>query len=417
MLVEFRVKNFRSIGSEQCLSLIAGKDSAHAETHLIGSVTRSLPNVLKSAVIYGANASGKSNLVNALQFMQLVVATSATQMREGQTFNFQPFKLDAESSKEPSEFEITFIEKGIRYQYGFRLSSDRIVEEWLLAYKTSQPQMWFNRAFNPETGKDDYKFGSHLTGQRRLWQETTRSNALFLSKAVDLNSELLRPIFLWIVQKLRIIGAGHQPIHDFSINHARTEIGRCELMKFLNAADLSIADVTLENRKVKELGFKLEDGQPPVHMVQEFDALMPMFLHKSEKGSATFELPDESTGTQRLFAFAGPIIEVLKSGSILVVDELDGSLHTHMVRFLIDFFHSSEINKTGAQLIFTTHDTSLLDTDIFRRDQIWFMEKDQSQSTRLYPLTDFSPRKNEALERGYLMGRYGALPFFSEFRL
>jgi len=415
MLIEFRVKNFRSIRSEQCLSLVAGKDTEHKETHLINSGIKSLPTVLKSAVIYGPNASGKSNLVNALAFMQSIVATSATQMREGQTYNHQPFKLDAESANQPSEFEITFIEEGVRYQYGFSMLPERIVSEWLLTYKTNQPQMWFNRSFNSETKKDDYKFGSHLTGQRKLWQDSTRSNALFLSKTVDLNSDQLRPIFLWIVKKIKIIGTGHQPIHDFSISYAQKDNGRVELMKFLNAADLSIDDFSLENKKMKQLDFKLEDGQPPVYMDNEYEAPMPMFFHKSENGSATFELHDESTGTQRLFAFAGPILEVLKSGSIIVVDELDGSLHALMVRFLVDIFHKS--NKNGAQLIFTTHDTSLLDTKIFRRDQVWFVEKDRSQATKIYPLTDFSPRKKEALEQGYLMGRYDALPFFSDFNL
>lgn len=416
MLVEFRVKNFRSIRTEQTLNLAADGDLTYEESHLIKSENKTTPNLLKSAVIYGPNASGKSNLINALAFMRSIVATSATQIREGQQFHCTPFKLDNTSKNQPSEFELTFVDQGVRYQYGFSLTSERVVQEWLLVYKTAKPQMWFNRHFNSKTGKDEYEFGSHLTGQRSLWQESTRSNALFLSKAVDLNSERLRPVFLWIVEKLIIFQAGLQPVFDFSIGYAQHNEGREELLRFLNASDLSIANLTFENKKMKEVGFHIE-GDKAIVQSSELEKPMPLFLHQAEDGSNTFELHDESTGTQRLFAFAGPILDVLKNGHVLVVDELDNSLHTLMVNFVINQFHSEHNNSKGAQLIFTTHDTSLLDNQTFRRDQIWLVKKDPAQTTILYPLTDFSPRKKEALGRGYLIGRYGALPFITDFKL
>ncbi|MEI6758648.1 MAG: ATP-binding protein [Chlorobium sp.] len=402
MLIEFRVKNFRSIREEQRLSLVANSDKEHSETHIVkGRETTGL-HILKSAVIYGANASGKSNLVSALLFMQQVVAESATLVKEGEKFFLQPFRLDNESPQKPTEFEITFVLSGVRYQYGFALLPERIVEEWLLVYSTSKPQIWFNRQYNPETNEDDYKFSSHLSGEKKLWQKSTRSNALFLSKAVDLNSNALRPVFLWIVQHLYIIGAGHQPLLDYSTKLAKSPEGQDQLLCFLNAADLSIADVSLERGKKKD---------------SETDALIPVFLHKASDGSAKFEIQEESAGTQRLFAFAGPILDILDKGSVLVVDELDGSLHTMIVRFLLSIINSSKHNAKGAQLIFTTHDTSIMDTDILRRDQFWFVEKNQAQATQLYPLTDFSPRKKEALERGYLIGRYGAIPFLNDFKI
>lgn len=417
MLVEFRVKNFRSIREEQCLSLVADKDSTYSESHVLKIESKTNPNLLKSAVIYGPNASGKSNLINALAFMQTVVASSATQMREGQQFNCPTFKLDAKSKEEPSEFEITFIDQDTRYQYGFSLTPERVVAEWLLVYKTAKPQMWFNRHFDTKSEKDEYEFGSHLTGQRALWQESTRANALFLSKAVDLNSERLRPIFLWIIENLIIFQAGTQPIFNFSISYAQTEEAKIELLRFLNAADLSIANLSFENKKMKHVALNIEDSKSLVQTFTEVETLMPLFLHKAEDGSNTFELSDESTGTQRLFAFAGPILDVLKNGRVLIVDELDNSLHTLMVNFLVEQFHSTKNNAKGAQLIFTTHDTSLLDNELFRRDQIWLVKKDKAQATIIYPLTDFSPRKKEALGRGYLMGRYGALPFLTDFKL
>lgn len=397
--------------------MVANKDSAHSATHLLESGIKAAPALTKSAVMYGPNAGGKSNLVNALAFMRAVVATSATQMREGQTFNCVPFRLDAEFAERPSEFEITFVEAGIRYQYGFALTPQRVVEEWLLVYKTAKPQQWFTRRYDAKTGEEHYEFGSNLTGQRKLWMDSTRSNALFLSTAVQLNSENLRPIYLWIAEKLVIVGAGLQPVFDFSVRHAQSDEGKQQILSFLNAADLGIADLTFEKRKLKHLGVHLEDGKAPVQTMTEVETPIALFHHRTDKGSANFELPDESLGTQRLFAFAGPVMDVLQNGRVLVVDELDSSLHTLLVRFLIRLFHNPDINKNAAQLVFTTHDTSLLDSDLFRRDQIWFVEKDKTQATRLYPLTDFSPRKNEALERGYLMGRYGALPFFMDLKI
>lgn len=144
--------------------------------------------------------------------------------------------------------------------------------------------------------------------------------------------------------------------------------------------------------------------------------MIPQFNHKTEKGNATLELHEESLGTQRLFALSGPILEILKKGKVLIFDELDSSLHALLAKKLVDLFHSGT-NSNGAQLVFTTHDTALLQNDLLRRDQIWFIEKDNDQSSKLYPLTDFSPRKGESLEKGYLIGRYGAVPFLRDLDL
>ena len=235
MLIEFRVANFRSIREEQTLSMVAGKDSSLADTHLTHTGIQSIPNLIRSAVIYGPNAGGKSNLIDALAFMQNVVVSSATQMVEGQSFNCQPFKLDEESAKSPIEFELTFLLEGIRHQYGFALTRERVVKEWLLVYKAAKAQQWFSRRFDTTSGKDIYDFSTYFTGQRKLWEETTRSNALFLS-TVDLNSELLRPIFLWITQKLFLIAAGMQPIFDFTITMAKNDEGKGAVLRFLAAA-------------------------------------------------------------------------------------------------------------------------------------------------------------------------------------
>ena len=415
MLVEFRVENFRSLREEQVLSLVASKDKTHMDTHTVSTGLKAAPSVLRSAAIYGANASGKSNLIKALQYMRGVVAESATVIQPGQTFAVQPFRLDAQSAKEPTAFEVTFIIDGVRYQYGFSMTPQRIVSEHLLVYKAFKPQRWFERYYDVQTGKDVYEFGPGLKGPKNLWEGATRPNALFLSMAVQLNSEMLRPVFDWFVNGLVIFNEQAQLSPQVSIQMLQQAEGRRQICDFLSAADISIADIEVVTRKVpgQSVHFDLVDGKTEVR-TEEVEEHQLRFSHVTEQGRAVFDLMDESNGTRNLLFLTGPVLDILRKGLTLVIDELDTSLHTLLVRELVRLFHRPEINTGGAQLIFTTHDASLLDApDLFRRDQIWFVEKDRDQASELVSLSEFSPRKNEALERGYLMGRYGGIPFLN----
>ncbi len=417
MLIEFRVTNFRSFKGENRLSLLASSDKDLESTNVVATKNTSVPRVLRAAGIYGANASGKSNLIRALQLMRGIVVDSAN-LKPDQQFNIQPFRLDPETDKEPTEFELTFFKEGVRYQYGFALNARRIVEEWLLVYKTKQPQTWFMREYNSKAQVDEYKFSeAHFKGNRNVWKEATRPNALFLSTAIQLNSESLRPIFDYIAQSLVVFENGSGPVPDYTINHiAKAKSGR--VTQFLSSADISIDDIALKQVKgaTQSIKIDLATGGLSDSGRQEQDIVMPTFKHSSSKGSAVFDFGDESEGTQKLFSLAGPLFDIFERGQVLIVDELDRSLHALLVRQLIAMFHDPEVNKSNAQLIFTTHDTSLLDGAHLRRDQIWFTEKDEEQASCLYPLTDFSPRKNEALEKGYLGGRYGAVPILKRLR-
>ncbi len=415
MLVEFRVKNFRSIRDEQVLSLVASKDKTLRDTHTQETGISAAPVLLRSAVVYGANASGKSNLIKALQYMRGVVIESATAIQPGQAFAVQPFRLDSKSADQSSEFEVTFLLDKVRYQYGFAMTAQRIVSEHLLVYKTFKPQRWFSRYFDQESGKDVYEFSSGLKGPKNLWEGATRPNSLFLSMAVQLNSEALRPVFDWFLNQLVIFNEQAPLTPQMSIQMLKQSEGRKDICKFLSAADISIQDVDVETRKVpgQAVHFDLNAGKTEVRS-EEMEEHKLRFHHVTEQGKAVFDLMDESSGTRNLLFIAGPVMDILSKGVTLVIDELDTSLHTLLVRELVRLFHSPEINAKGAQLIFTTHDASLLDApDLFRRDQIWFVEKDGDQSSGLVGLSEFSPRKNEALERGYLMGRYGGVPFLS----
>ena len=413
MLVEFRVKNFRSLRDEQVLSLVASKDKTLEDTHTLETGLKAAPSLVRSAAIYGANAGGKSNLIKALQYMRGVVMESATIIQPGQTYAVQPFRLDAESASQPTEFEVTFILDGVRYQYGFAMTAQRIVSEHLLVYKAFKPQRWFDRYFDENTGKDVYDFGPGLKGPKNLWEGATRPNALFLSMAVQLNSEALRPVFGWFADGLVILNEQAQVGPQVSIQMLKQAEGRKQICDFLSAADISIADIEVVTRKVpgQALHFDLVAGKTEVR-TEEMEEHQLRFSHVTEQGKAVFDLMDESNGTRSLFLLAGPVMDILRKGLTLVMDELDTSLHTLLVRELVRLFHRPEVNTGGAQLIFTTHDTSLLDApNLFRRDQVWFVEKDRDQASALVSLSEFSPRKNEALERGYLMGRYGAVPF------
>ena len=413
MLIEFRVKNFRSLRDEQVLSLVASKDKTLLDTNTVVTGVNAVPALLRSAVVYGANASGKSNLIKAMQYMRAVVAESATVIQPGQSFSVQPFRLDAESASQPTEFEATFLLDGVRYQYGFALTAHRLVSEHLLVYKAFKPQRWFDRYVDNETGKDVYEFGPGLKGPKNVWEGATRSNSLFLSMAVQLNSEQLRPVFDWFTNKLVIFNEVSPLAPQFSVQMLQQAAKRREICDFLSAADISIADIEVVTRKVpgQSLHLDMATGKTELSS-KEIEENQLRFHHVTKQGNAVFDLSEESSGTRSLLFLTGPVFDILSKGLTLVIDELDTSLHTLLVRQLVRLFHQPDINTGGAQLIFATHDTSLLDApDLLRRDQVWFVEKDRDQASSLVSLSEFSPRKNEALERGYLMGRYGGIPF------
>lgn len=416
MLVEFTVTNFRSIRETQTFSLVKGKGDELEVENTFSPGAPGTPELLRSAAIYGPNAAGKSNLIDALRTMRQVVVESAAKLQPGDVFPITPFRLDAESESHPTEFEVSFIASGVRYQYGFAATRDRVLKEWLLAYPKGRPQRWFERAWDADAQKYKWEMGSELKGQKQMWQDATRANALFLSTAAQLNSEQLAPVYDWFKRTLRTAQVGDWN-KKFSASLCEDVEGRAKVMEFLRAADLGIDDVQVVKEKfdVSDLPDDLQE-MVKQHIAKEFEGkelLEVRTLHRTLDGrTVAFELDEESDGTQKLFAFAGPWLDSLEHGYVLFIDELHDNLHPKLVRFLVELFHSPETNPNNAQLVFTTHETSILSQEVFRRDQIWFCEKDDSLATALIPLTDFSPRKGrENLELSYLAGRYGALPY------
>lgn len=419
MLIDFRIKNYRSIKNDQLLSMVAAKQNEHAMTHTFSPDASSALNLVKTAVIYGANAAGKSNVIKALKTMREIVVQSGTKYQRGDTLPLQPFLLDTISKTEPTEFEVNFIFDNIRYQYGFSATSEHIMSEWLIAYPKGRPQNWFAREFDSEALIPSYKwqFGDKFTGKKQLWQEATRDNALFLSTAVQLNSDQLKPVFDWFAKTLHIAGIfGWSP--DFTVKLCQENDHKQEILKFLRTADMDIEDIEIETAVFDPL--KIPEDIPVKirkEIIREMQGKTIIkdlkMVHSDNEGQQiAFDINDESDGTRKLFAFIGPWLNSLENGHVILIDELHDNFHPMMVKFLIDLFHNTLTNKSNAQLVFTTHETSILDQDQFRRDQVWFCEK-KAKATTLYPLTDFSPRKGaEDLAKGYLSGRYGALPYF-----
>lgn len=416
MLIEFSIKNFLSIREHVTLSLVKAKSSELAETNTFKPDVPGQPELLRSAAIYGANAAGKSNLMKALKEMQNIVLHSAGKSQAGEKLPVIPFLFDEVSSEQPSEFEVTFISDGVRYQYGFATTKEKVTEEWLLAYPKGPPQRWIERAFNP--GTQSYSWGSmdKLTGSKKTWQDATRPDALFLSTAIQLNNQQLKPVFNWFAETLHVAGLGGWNA-NFTVSLFEKEKTREEVIAFLKAADVGIEDIALEKERFDAslLPSDMPDGikKQIEEQYKDKQIINVKTAHNVVNGrKVLLDMDDESDGTQKLFAFAGPWLDTLAHGYVLVIDELHDNLHPLMVQFLVKLFHGNETNPKNAQLIFTTHDTSILNQEIFRRDQVWFCQKDKEQNTTLYPLTDFSPRKVvENLERGYLTGRYGALPY------
>jgi hypothetical protein len=424
MLIEFSVKNFRSVWETQTLKMTAGSADNLIEENTFQPLPKGLPRLLRSAVIYGPNGAGKSNLIVALSFMQLLVLSSSTSTQEGEPIEREPFRLLPEGPSTPSEFEIVFIEDKIRYQYGFACTSSRIIHEWLFAFPENKAQRWFERAFNPKTEKDEYYFGSKFLGTKKIWEKNTRSNALFLSTAVQLNSDHLKPIYRWF-KKLVVIRHGDLIDPSFTIKRCQDKETKTSILNFMKNADISVDGIDIEERKLSAEELRMpKDMSPAMQNLLKKDLdgktiqhVKLLHLVGKSKDVVLFPLETESDGTQKLFAYAAPWLDVLENGRVLIVDELDNSFHPLMVRFLLNTIHNSKLNSANGQLVFSTHDTSILDQKLLRRDQIWFVEKDADNSSRFYPLSDFRPRKTEALEKGYLQGRYGALPYIGEVQI
>lgn len=411
LIVDFSVANFRSFKEKQTLSMVAASFSEHLENNTCGSGEENIEErLLRSAAIYGANGAGKTNILRALQMMQNIIIHSANPDFK---LPYYPFKFSAASRGSPTEFVTTLIQDGTRYQYGFSIKDDHIEKEWLKGFVHARGRMLFERSYDEKTQNYFWNFSTYLKGQRALWSESTRPNALFLSTAVQFNSIQLLPLYAWFQKRLVVIFGQEGLNAGLTINLLNQDSGKKQLLSFLASAGLNeITDIGLKREQISHGLPILGNNHIIEHRPNQLPNLLRVsFKHPSDVPEhAYLEWQEESAGTQTIFRNAGAWINLLQNGEVLLIDEIETNLHPLLVEFLINQFHSSKNNPQNAQMLFTTHNTTLMDQKLFRRDQFWFAEKNDQGESHLYPLQKFKPRNDAVLENWYKQGRYGAVP-------
>lgn len=434
MLIEFSVENFRSIKDKVTLSMVSSSDKS-LDNNSIKTDSLEKDSLLRSAVIYGANASGKSNIVSAFQFLGRLVSNSHNNQKDTK-INTSPFKLDANFLSKPSKFEIVFIKNNTKYVYGVSVTNEKVIDEYLYYYPKGRRANIFKRE-----NTTDYKFTTDENEQEFL-SKRTLENVLYLSSSTQLNYKKTSEAFDWFNNNLKVISADFISWTEFTVDMLNKDNSlKQSILNALIEADLGIDDISAtfeeismnELQSIKQSAFiastsvfspmgdtrmtLVSDGKGSVRRVK-IKTTHVILKGKSNELRVPFEFYEESDGTQKIFALIGPWIDALTNGNTLVVDELDTKLHHLLNLFLIRLFHDPTQNKNNAQLIFTTHNTNLLDLDSFRRDQIWFTEKNPDTGrTDLYSLLEFKPRKDQNIQKGYIAGRYGAIPYISDERI
>ena len=421
MLVNFTVKNFRSFKQERTFSMEASSIKEHKES----VITKGKYNILPLAVFYGANSGGKSNLIEAISAMRRIVISSV-RLNEGDKLPYDPFALDEISESQPTFFEIQFLGGEVLYRYGFEYDKDEIVSEWLYekCFGEKEYELFVRSRDIIEVSPKRFPEGMGK-------EDLTNANRLFLSLVAQLKGEKANSVMGWFRTCNVLSGINSEDYEGFT------------LRMFLD--HLNGADQAQDSFRQLQLGFTrftvkrvdipkdvLEKAPEVIKTQLERDMssggfVEPFTTHNvySEEGQIVGERTFhknkmESEGSKKVIEMSGPIFDTLNEGKTLIVDELDAKLHPLLTRNIVLLFMDPQRNPKGAQLIFATHDTNLLDLDVIRRDQIWFAEKDKVESTDIYSLVEFKDedgkkvRNDRDIKRDYIRGRYGAIPFIGK---
>jgi len=432
MLIEFMVENYLSFKEQNTFSMIATKDSSMSEKQIV--VINDKNRILKNAAIYGANASGKSNLLNAISFMKSFVINSSKESQQGDVIEVEAFKFSTSTEKKASIFEVVFFANGIIYRYGFEVSKEKVFGEWLFARQSARESQLFVRDGQQISIGDKFKEG-------KKYLESVRENALFLSVCAQFNGSISSEILKWF-RNVNIISSLDDSYVSVTLSILENKDGKLDIQKeklisLIKGMDFGIQDVVLsknENPNIKALleslptklaeelmeKIRINDAQASDDDEKEYKLISHNVstVHRRYDEDKNFvndqicNFNIESKGTQKIFELAGPIIDTMYNGGVLFIDEIQSSLHTKLVIELIKFFINNRLN-INAQFIFTTHDVNILSAGILRRDQFWFVEKNKFGESDLTCLADFKEhvRKDASLDKDYLRGRYGAIPY------
>lgn len=407
MLLQFNITNALSFKEEAILDLVAGSDTSHSEI----LITSGKQSVNPTVAIYGANAAGKSNLFKALTAAIMFVRNSAG-MQINTPTGIMPFVMDEEGRTGKTRFDFIFIYEGVKYEYGFVADSVKVYEEYLYEYRSAKPSMIFERE-----NINEYRYTSPLKKIMKPFEEKNTDNKLFLATATAWNCKVTEKPFRWFSEMIDTYnGDSVQAAMADALDSDDGDEIRDFAKKYLRAADFNITDYSFTVKKGKPEELVLPPGmtfdESIVANMRQWELTMVHSIEERGKVNAVglpFQI--ESSGTQLYFAYCPAVYRALKKGKTVVIDEIDNGLHPLLVRNLVNLFHDHSTNPNGAQLIFNTHDVDLLDLDLLRRDQIYFVEKDnRTGASELYSLSDFSPRKTDKIQKGYMLGRYGAVP-------
>ncbi|MCQ9821799.1 AAA family ATPase [Pseudomonas aeruginosa] len=424
MFVQFSVENFLSFKDEAMISMLASKRRSKSKLLDENSTFDALPDIklLKTAVIYGANGSGKSNIFKAIRFMKNLTINSSKESQAEEEIEITPFLASTKTPNKPSRFEMIFISNETLFQYEFSVSRKRIEHEKLTAkFKSSEKEkVLFERTQDKISVKAPFPEGKGL-------EKRTRDNALFLSVCANFDGEISGDIIRWF-KSIRVIGGlTDQAMISFTRRQLENSNESAKIRDLLNSFDLGISNFKASDSKQQEgkesaLVENLRSFvEQKIGQKISFDIGRISTEHKvfDENGKAAglieFDLEkNESEGTKKLVALSGPLIDVLENSLILFIDEFDARLHPVISKQLISIFNNSPKNNNNAQLIVASHDTNLLDKDLLRRDQIWFTEKDIYGSSHLNSLLEYRVRNDASFEKDYISGKYGAIPLLGD---
>ena len=421
MLVNFTVKNYRSFKQERTFSMEASSIKEHKES----VITKGKYNILPLAVFYGANSGGKSNLIEAISTMRRIVISSV-RLNEGDKLPYDPFALDEISESQPTFFEIQFLGGEVLYRYGFEYDKDEIVSEWLYekCFGEKEYELFVRSRDLIEVSPKRFPEGEGK-------EDLTNPNRLFLSLVAQLKGEKANSVMGWFRTCNVLSGIDSEDYEGFTLRMFLEHLnGADQAQDFFRQLQLGFTRFTV--KKVDIPKDVMEKAPDAIKTQLERDMssggfVEPFTTHNvySEEGQIVGERnfhknKMESEGSKKVIEMSGPIFDTLNEGKTLIVDELDAKLHPLLTRNIVLLFMDPQRNPKGAQLIFATHDTNLLDLDVIRRDQIWFAEKDKVESTDIYSLVEFKDvdgkkvRNDRDIKRDYIRGRYGAIPFIGK---
>jgi AAA15 family ATPase/GTPase len=410
MLIGFSVTNFRSFHAQQSISFVSSSDDSHRQTHCFSTGFRAVPTLNRTAVIFGPNASGKTNLLMALRSMRDLVLDSTVLTEAQYQEAFSPFGFDLTEGAS-TKFEIDLLLDGDRYKYAFSYNDRRITYERLTVYSGRKPQRWFERSFDPDTQTENWApFSVNVEGHREMWRKATRPRALFVTTAAQLDGEQFVPLLRWFQTQLEFVLYSSDYFNASALaKRMRDAHFKSSILSVLQMIKIPIGDIRMIER---------ERMEPPLAEKMDLDGVgggdassaVEVSYSRSSAAPIWVNLAKEGAGVRRLLFLLGPLLDTIHNSKLAVVDNFDAALHPLVTRFVLQLNSLKSGVRHKAQLLLSSHNTSLMDLDILRRDEIWLMDTDGDRASRLSSMAKHHLRRHEMIAKHYMRGRYGGVP-------